>query len=316
MKNENQILKGEPDCKPVMEDGCDMGQTPGPEFQGLPQFVGVKIIGAEPMDLLTFNRTVKNKPEDELCENAPGYKVVYEDGYTSWSPKHVFEKAYSPVREFEPGIAIMFLNTESRNWRYAFNGENTGENGMSFGAALEALKNGYKVQRAGWNGKGMWLMYVDGKTGVLPKGANSLLPWIGMKTVDDKFVPWLASQTDMLADDWIIMGVTVHPKVHGYTDTSDFTKQKETLTFGDLLEFCKPLNEEQLKEPVRVLREDSTILNLGTEILDENYVYDVENPDNGCFRESDIDDIKETSSHVVETKIVYKKGTPILWEDF
>ncbi|WP_372650844.1 DUF2829 domain-containing protein [Draconibacterium sp.] len=309
MNKKNQIIK-------KAECDCDIPHSPGPLYGGLPQFIGVKIIGAVAMDMVSFKQ---EKGEPYEGENAPGYKVVYEDGYTSWSPKHVFEKAYKPVREHEPGLAIMLLNVNTRNWRYAFNGEDNGENGMSFGSALEALKNGHKVQRSGWNGKGMWLIYVDGKTGVLPKGANSLLPWIGMKTADDKFVPWLASQTDMLADDWIILGVTVHPKVHGYTDTSNFTdwsKLKENITFGDLLEFCKPLSEEQLKEPVRILREDSTIHNLGTEILDENYVYDVENPENGCFRESDIDDIKESSSHVVETKIVYKKGTPILWEDF
>lgn len=78
--------------------------------------------------------------------------------------------------------------------------------GMSFGDALVALKAGAKVARRGWNGKGMWLAYVSSgayDVGVKTMiGADDLLPWIGMKTADNGFVPWLASQTDMLAEDW------------------------------------------------------------------------------------------------------------------
>ena len=82
---------------------------------------------------------------------------------------------------------------------------------MDFGKALEVLKNGKKVAREGWNGKGMFLLFVPSeKWGIIekiglgiPKG--NLLPWIGMKTADGKFVPWLASQTDMLAEDWIVV---------------------------------------------------------------------------------------------------------------
>ena len=82
---------------------------------------------------------------------------------------------------------------------------------MNFGCAIEALKNGMKVARKGWNGKGMFLLYVPSekwaiieKIGLgIPKG--NLLPWIGIKTIDNKFVPWLASQTDILAEDWEIV---------------------------------------------------------------------------------------------------------------
>lgn len=81
---------------------------------------------------------------------------------------------------------------------------------MNFGQALEALKQGKKVSRSGWNGKGMWLVLVPaehwGMNSAVPfdwgAESNSLLPWIGMKTADNKFVPWLASQTDILAEDW------------------------------------------------------------------------------------------------------------------
>ena len=80
---------------------------------------------------------------------------------------------------------------------------------FDFGTAVEALKQGARVAREGWNGKGMWLGLVD--TGYYDVGCsvvgeiNVLLPWIGMKTADNKFVPWLASQTDVLAEDWQIV---------------------------------------------------------------------------------------------------------------
>ncbi len=75
----------------------------------------------------------------------------------------------------------------------------------SFSSALSFLKDSRRVTRSGWNGKGMWLILV--KPGVnYHLGARldelNALPWIGMKALDDRFVPWLASQTDLLADDW------------------------------------------------------------------------------------------------------------------
>jgi hypothetical protein len=83
---------------------------------------------------------------------------------------------------------------------------------MNFGQALEALKAGGKVSRAGWNGKGMFLFLVPGSTfqvnrppllGIYPEGTTiNYCPHIDMKTADDKVVPWLASQTDVLAEDW------------------------------------------------------------------------------------------------------------------
>lgn len=77
---------------------------------------------------------------------------------------------------------------------------------MTFGLAIEAMKSGSRVARAGWNGKGMWLGIVhsydynpkNGTAATYALGCDKL-PWIGMKTADEKFVPWLASQTDMLA---------------------------------------------------------------------------------------------------------------------
>lgn len=92
---------------------------------------------------------------------------------------------------------------------------------MNFGLALEALKNGNRVARAGWNGKDMWLILVPGTEDVKPtKGsaydipaiteyhANGIeiLSHIDMYTAGGAMLPgWLASQTDMLADDWEIL---------------------------------------------------------------------------------------------------------------
>ena len=75
---------------------------------------------------------------------------------------------------------------------------------MDFGEALAALRAGKKVARRGWNGKGMWLSLVENyQVGYDPQIlGRRLLPWIGMKTADGAFVPWLASQTDLLGVDW------------------------------------------------------------------------------------------------------------------
>lgn len=105
--------------------------------------------------------------------------------------KHIFEATYSAV-------------------------ESAPSDGMTFGMAIEALKAGKRVARDGWNGKGMWLHLAENYPEVERKdfvfydadGCESsyqALPWIGMKTADNKFVPWLASQTDMLAEDWQIV---------------------------------------------------------------------------------------------------------------
>ena len=86
---------------------------------------------------------------------------------------------------------------------------------MDFGSALLALKDGKRVARAGWNGKGMFLFLVPGSTfnvnrppllGIYAEGTQiNYCPHIDMKTADNKIVPWLASQTDVLAEDWEVV---------------------------------------------------------------------------------------------------------------
>jgi hypothetical protein len=70
---------------------------------------------------------------------------------------------------------------------------------FDFGKAVEALKAGKRVHRAGWNGKGMYL-----ELQVPDQHSKMTLPYIYMKTVQGDLVPWLASQTDVLAEDWFI----------------------------------------------------------------------------------------------------------------
>lgn len=121
----------------------------------------------------------------EARDGKEGYAVKYSDGYTSWSPKEVFEEAYQPLTA------------------------------LSFGHAIVALKSGLKVARAGWNGKGMFLFLVNGSTfkvnrapllGIYPEGTEiQYHAHIDMKTAQGYVVPWLASQPDMLADDWQIV---------------------------------------------------------------------------------------------------------------
>ena len=88
---------------------------------------------------------------------------------------------------------------------------------MTFGAAVEALKAGARVCRAGWNGKGMWLCYmppvvipegiVNGRTKTfVPVGDLRVGGYFVMWTADGTWQPgWLASQTDMLATDWQVL---------------------------------------------------------------------------------------------------------------
>jgi hypothetical protein len=85
---------------------------------------------------------------------------------------------------------------------------------LDFGWALKQLRNGSKLRRAGWNGKGMFIFLVQGSTfsvnrppllGIYPEGTRvDYHPHIDMKTAQGYVVPWLASQPDMLAIDWEI----------------------------------------------------------------------------------------------------------------
>ncbi len=143
------------------------------------KYIGVKIVKAVPAKLgeaLAGGIIIKHDGN----EAADGYVVEYPGGYRSWCPKEQFEEANRRI------------------------------DAMTFGHAIEAMKQGKKVARAGWNGKGMHISYCDPYNNkqfdlVEKEIEGTFAPYIGMKTVDNKYVPWLASQTDMLAEDWQII---------------------------------------------------------------------------------------------------------------
>ena len=142
----------------------------------------------------------KHKPE------AGGYLVAYADGYESYSPAKAFEEGYTPIGEDDDGCKPP---TE----------------GLSFGDALWHLKRRKKIARKGWNGKGMFLWLkpaAEVKAGwckdpmlkqlAEENGGEILaLGTICMYTHDSTgrkatLTGWLASQSDMLLEDWEIVG--------------------------------------------------------------------------------------------------------------
>lgn len=170
------------------------------------QHIGVKLINAKPMTRQEYNDFRGwQLPADENGADE-GFLVEYLDGgkgntdlyagYVSWSPAEVFNRAYRPT------------------------------DGLTFGLAIEALKDGHKVARRGWNGKGMWLsLSCDGEREIPAEnfwsphnaqfardngGTAIVLPSITMKTTNAQgrvaiLMGWLASQTDMLSEDWEIV---------------------------------------------------------------------------------------------------------------
>ena len=153
-----------------------------------------------------------------------GEKFAYENAFNKmWTPYGFWLHKALAETDYQSKL------NEAQNLIDSYSKRETTDSGsvlpkterLSFGDAVAALKEGLRVERAGWNGKGMWLtmVYPDDGANVPPRPAyavyavagivddatNGCLPWIGMKTADNKFVPWLASQTDVLAEDWQIV---------------------------------------------------------------------------------------------------------------
>lgn len=148
------------------------------------KYLGVKLIEAEPQ--------TKFEPIDRNGHTYPiindGYKVVYPDGYVSWSPKDVFEEAYRRI------------------------------DNLTFGLAIEALKKGFKVARKGWNGKGMFVVYQKGYPQGIPCNIQTAKAWglhegdlfkcepyLQIKMVNGSHSMWVPSINDVLAEDWEIV---------------------------------------------------------------------------------------------------------------
>lgn len=73
---------------------------------------------------------------------------------------------------------------------------------MTFSEALQSLKEGNRLLRAGWNGKGMWLEVSDGEHRLLGFPKDRVHPFIIIKGADEKVAPWNPSQADLFAEDW------------------------------------------------------------------------------------------------------------------
>lgn len=160
------------------------------------KYIGTKTVEAEPAFRVSgkdFKNEIHPKswpiPIDRDGQTwEDGYKVVYPDGYESWSPKEVFEAAYRKT------------------------------DGMNFGLAIEAAKMGKRIARKGWNGKNMSVAYQKGYPDGIPCNKNTAEAWgmqegelfkcrpyLQMRCADGTFQMWLATQSDILADDWYIV---------------------------------------------------------------------------------------------------------------
>lgn len=167
-------------------------------------YIGTKIIQATPMSRGEYNvyrDWVLPTNEDGGDE---GYLVEYLDGGKANDSRHAGDISWSPKAQFDAAYREM--------------------SGLTFGLALEALKKGAKITRAGWNGKGMWVTLsgvANINTSVPAKklwnphnqefarqngGAAEVQPCFTMKTAQNTIqMGWTASQSDMLAEDWMIL---------------------------------------------------------------------------------------------------------------
>lgn len=145
------------------------------------QYIGVKIVEATPMTREEFEAQEGRNVGGDI--HGDGYEVTYEGGYRAWSPKSVFDAAYRPTT------------------------------GMTFGLAQECLKRGAKVQRVGWNGKGLWVrridLYSDKEFHLLeePDAVGTLMPfYVIYNPGDGKLNTWVPSISDAQAEDWVVVG--------------------------------------------------------------------------------------------------------------
>ena len=147
------------------------------------KYIGTKIIEAVPAIRKGGKVYEEGKPIPKSMDpTEEGYKVRYPDGYESWSPKDVFEEAYRPT------------------------------DCMSFGLAIEAMKKGKKVARRGWNGKNQ---HIELATRISYMTAEGVFVNVEHEAIGNKAIAfcgtsgvqmgWLASQADMLADDWEVV---------------------------------------------------------------------------------------------------------------
>ena len=160
----------------------------------------------------------------KVMKNGAKVKLPSWGGYWYWDPEKETVMIQCRQQDSDQGelldiretqrVEYTLSNVASYEWIIA--DENNcpvlgGEATFSFSDAIKYLKRGLKVARKGWNGKCMYLRYVEPYTDKAYKVTEcepidgTLLPYIAMKTADNGFVPWLASQTDMLSEDWVFV---------------------------------------------------------------------------------------------------------------
>lgn len=167
------------------------------------QYIGIKLINGFPMNRLAYTEFRGWQLPDDENGADEGYLVEYlngkpnteqYEGYVSWSPKAVFEKAYRPVT------------------------------GMNFGMALEAAKAGKRISRSGWNVKGQYVRalipqapHPDDSPDAVPsnpyfkmwdnnpQAEGTFTTFLILKNAQNKVFPWLPSTGDLMADDWLVV---------------------------------------------------------------------------------------------------------------
>jgi len=170
------------------------------------QYIGTKIVNATPMRRDAYNDYRGwELPADEDGTDE-GYLVEYTDGGKTNDPRHAGYISWSPKEQFD-------------------NAYNDTSDAMTFGHAIEALKLGLKVARKGWNGKDMFIVYmpplflppastpepgpkVNARTAkhIGEDAPLDCQPYIAMYNAQKQWIPgWLASQSDMLSEDWVIV---------------------------------------------------------------------------------------------------------------
>ena len=126
------------------------------------------------------------------------------------------QRAIAPYRKIETPYKTHEMQPEESTVNFVATTK-----AYDYSAALNFLKEGVRMRRSGWNGKGMYIVHQKGYPNGVPINKNTaqatgipegttcrFLPYIMMKTADPHldyrgtFVPWLASQTDLLAEDW------------------------------------------------------------------------------------------------------------------
>ncbi len=137
---------------------------------------------------------------------------------------------------------VSWLTTEQTQAEFRQTGN------FPFGMAIEAMRLGHKVSRTGWNGKNMYLVLFDPIRDNLQQLTVScaeasvpmgLHPFIVIKTAQNYYIPWLASQADMLSDDWQIVNFVKQDETIKNTDTDEQISTSEPemeLVSGEIVE--------------------------------------------------------------------------------